>query len=247
MLTFNPKDAIHKAWLFRILSAFYENPKIAKNLYFKNGTCAVMLGYLDRFSIDLDFDYVGKTEEMNQLRKAMEDVFVSLNLEIKDQSQNTPQYFLRYKAKEGERNSLKIDTTFPPIKANLYEPFSFKQIDRIIYCQTIETMFANKLVALEDRYQKTGKIAGRDLYDINHFFLQGYVYNKQVIQERTNQALINFFVNLRDFISKNVTQTIINQDLNLLLAYDKFKIIRKTLKKELLMLIENEIQKLQQS
>ncbi|MBD3244448.1 MAG: hypothetical protein GF335_00455 [Candidatus Moranbacteria bacterium] len=246
MLTFNPKDAIHKAWLFRILGAFYENPKIAKNLYFKGGTCAAMLGYLDRFSIDLDFDYVGKIEKMENLKKKMEDIFRFLELEIKDQSRKIPQYFLKYKTKQGKRNTLKIDCTFPPIKANSYQPFSFSQIDRIIYCQTIETMFGNKLVALIDRYQKTEKIAGRDLYDINHFFLQGYSYNKKVIQERTNQELIDFFLDLKAFISQKVNQTIINQDLNMLLDYEKFKIIRKNLKNELIMLIENEIKKLQQ-
>ena len=33
----NPKDAKHKAWLYRILSAFYDDPYLASVLYFKGG------------------------------------------------------------------------------------------------------------------------------------------------------------------------------------------------------------------
>ena len=57
----------------------------------------------------------------------------------------------------------------PPPKSNVYETVRLVEIDRIATCQTIETMFANKLVALIERREKTGSIAGRDLYDVHHF------------------------------------------------------------------------------
>lgn len=50
-----PKDAVHKAWLYRLLTGIYNDVFLADQLYFKGGTYAAMLGYIDRFSIDLDF------------------------------------------------------------------------------------------------------------------------------------------------------------------------------------------------
>lgn len=64
MLLPDSKQAIHKAWLYRLLAAIYDNQTLSGLLYFKGGTCAAMLGWLDRFSIDLDFDFVGKKEDL---------------------------------------------------------------------------------------------------------------------------------------------------------------------------------------
>ena len=43
---------------------------------------------------------------------------------------------------------------------------------------------------------------------------------------------IDFFKKLKKFITEKITNTILDQDLNQLLPYDKFKQIRKTLKDE---------------
>ena len=56
MLIPRREDAIHKAWLLRLLTAICEQPTLSQNLGFKGGTCAAMRGFLNRFSIDLDFD-----------------------------------------------------------------------------------------------------------------------------------------------------------------------------------------------
>ncbi|HCP08321.1 MAG TPA: hypothetical protein DIT25_00770 [Candidatus Moranbacteria bacterium] len=238
------KDAKHKAWLYRILSALYDDPFLAGNLYFKGGTCAAMLGYLDRFSVDLDFDFAGSKTDLFKAREKMEKIFDDLGLAIKDQSQKVPQYFLRYPAKEGERNTVKIDMTFPIIEADRYETKRFSEIDRIITCQTPETMFANKLVALIDRYKKKSGIAGRDVYDVHYFFENSFEYDKAVIEARTGQQPKKFFEELVSFVEDKVTNEIIAQDLNVLLPYDKFKTIRKTLKQETLMFLRDEIKRL---
>ncbi|MFA4817721.1 MAG: nucleotidyl transferase AbiEii/AbiGii toxin family protein [Parcubacteria group bacterium] len=245
MILPNQRDAIHKAWLYRLLAEIYDDAKLAGALYFKGGTCAAMLGYLDRFSVDLDFDFMGDSTNITEIQKKLESVFASLGLEIKDRSRNVPQYFLKYPVKTDERNTLKLDVTFPPPEANEYEPKEFIDIDRIINCQTIETMFANKLVALIDRYEKNESIAGRDLYDIHHFFLNSYRYNTAVIEERRKKPVLAFFQELLNFVEKNITETIINQDLNVLLAPDKFQKIRKILKRETLMFLRDEIARLE--
>lgn len=245
MILPNPKDATHKAWLYRLLAEIYDNSLLANSLYFKGGTCAAMLGYLDRFSVDLDFDFVGEIEDVKKIQKQLEKVFQKLDLEIKDQSKKVPQYFLKYPTKENEKNTLKLDVSFPPIKANQYEPKEFTDIDRIINCQTVETMFANKLVALIDRYEKNESIAGRDVYDIHHFFLQGYRYNEAVIKERKKTSVLKFFQELAIFAEEKITEKIINQDLNILLTPEKFQKIRKILKRETLMFLRDEIARLE--
>lgn len=245
MILPNPKDAIHKAWLYRLLTKIYDNQILANTLYFKGGTCAAMIGALDRFSIDLDFDYTGKNEDVLMIRKNLEAIFDELELSIKDQSKNIPQYFLKYPTQDNNlRNTIKIDITFPHPQVNAYQPFRLVDIDRIVICQTVETMFANKLVALIDRYEHSESIAGRDLYDIHYFFISSFRYNQDVIVERRKKNLELFFKELVKFIEKHITQTIINQDLNYLLPNEKFQKIRLILKQEVLMFLKDEIERI---
>ena len=56
MILLRPQDTIHKVQLTRLLTEILDNSILSQNLYFKGGTCAAILGYLDRFSVDLDFD-----------------------------------------------------------------------------------------------------------------------------------------------------------------------------------------------
>ncbi len=232
MILPNKNDAIHKAWLYRVLEEIADDDYLPDFLYFKGGTCASMLGWLDRFSIDLDFDYVGGEKEIEHTREFLRRIFKKLGLEIKDESKNGIQFFLKYKNLEGNRNTLKIEVSFPVYKSSKYSPQRLSEIDRIFTCQTKETMFAHKLVALQDRYKKTGHIAGRDIYDIHYFFMNGYDFDKKVIKERTRLEIKQFFQNLTVFIEKKVTDKIITEDLGSLLSPDNFKMIRKVLKRE---------------
>ena len=148
MLLPHKEDAVHKAWLYRLLAGIYDNQILANSLYFKGGTCAAMLNWLDRFSVDLDFDYCATEDEMKNIRFNLENVFKKLGLEIKYKSARVPQYFLKYSSPGELRNTIKIDVTYPAPQANTYRIFKLTDVDRLVNCQTVETMFANKLVAL---------------------------------------------------------------------------------------------------
>ncbi|WKZ24619.1 MAG: nucleotidyl transferase AbiEii/AbiGii toxin family protein [Patescibacteria group bacterium] len=241
MQTFNSQDNLHKAWMYRLLEAVAEDDYLAQKMYFKGGTCAAMLGWLDRFSVDLDFDFAGSLTEAKQARKRLEKIFKNLDLSIKDQSRRGLQYFLKYE--NFGRNTLKLEASFPLYQKSQYEPQRLMEINKILICQTKETMFSHKLCALMDRYRKTGKLAGRDLYDIHYFFLKGYDYNVQVIKERTGFEAQDFFANLYVFIKDKITDKIITEDLSYLLSLPKFKIIRKVLKREVLMMLRGEEEK----
>lgn len=247
MITLTANDAVHKAWLYRLLIAIVDNNKL-HDLCFKGGTAAAMAGYLDRFSVDLNFDYVGSFEKISLVRKELKKIFKDLGLEIKDESAKVPQFFLKYPTKDPAwRNTLKIDITFPVPQANKYEAIKLRDIERMVVCQDISTMFANKLVAVMDRYERHKTLAGRDIYDIHHFFLNGYNYNQEVIIERTGLTLIVFFHKLSLFINKHINNTVLDQDLNFLLPYDRFRQLRKTLKIETEMFIKENIKNLEKS
>jgi predicted nucleotidyltransferase component of viral defense system len=243
MIVVKPSDVIHKTYLLRVLTEIVDNPLLSSFLFFKGGTCASMIGILDRFSVDLDFDQKYGANE-KELRKEFHKIFNDLGFKLQQESQKTLEFFLKYPNSPNERNTLKIDALNFKVKANTYEPVFLSEINRIVNCQTKETIFANKLVAIKDRYNRNKSIAGRDIYDIHSFFLGKLTYNKEVIKERTGLGVYEYLVDLHKFIDKKITQTLIDQDLNTLLPLENYKKIRKTLKTETLMFLNNEISSL---
>lgn len=242
MILPNPQSALHLSWLYRLLIHIGDHPKLSQNLYFKGGTCATMQGILDRFSVDLDFDR-DPGLSLTQAKTDFEQIFKKLDLEIKDSSQKTIQYFLRYQAPKGERNTLKVEAVDTALKENQYQPVFLTEINRYLVCQTPETMLAHKLVALTNRYQKNQTLAGRDLYDIHYFLSQGILINNQVIEARTGLKTNDYLKKLIEFIKSKVTQTNIDQDLNPLLSPKKFSQIRQSLKLETMALLSAKISK----
>jgi len=240
MITLRPTDTIHKAYLLRTLTEIVDNPILSNSLYFKGGTCASMMGILDRFSVDLDFDLkVGVDEK--ELRFEFHKVFDKLGFNLNQESQKALEFFLKYPNSPNNRNTLKIDALNFTVKSNQYFPVLLPEINRTVNCQSRESIFANKMVAVKDRYERKKSIAGRDIYDIHYFFLKNLKYSEPVIIERTGLKVGEYLVYLRNFINEKITQTLIDQDLNTLLPVETFNKIRKTLKEETLMFLDNEI------
>jgi len=239
MTELRPEDSIHKSYLNRLLIEISDNSKLSQALAFKGGTCASMLGFLDRFSVDLDFDLLQKTDEAI-LRKEFRHIVSHLDLVIKKEFDDVLMFQIGYPSVPNKRNSIKISINSLIVKANQYKVQYFPEIDRLINAQTIETMFANKLVAVMDRYNLRHTIAGRDIYDIHHFFISSYSYLGSVIKERTGDDPKYYFEKLSKFIKQKVTQTIINEDLSTLLSNRQFQGIRKVLIPETLNFITNE-------
>lgn len=229
MINLRPKDAIHKSYLNRILIEIIDNPVLSQNLAFKGGTCASMLGFLDRFSVDLDFDLITDIDR-KKIRNEFRQIFEKLDLNIATEYENVVFFQVKYpNTNPNQRNSIKISINDVKIKSNRYKVQFFPEIDRLMNSQTIETMFANKLVAATDRYRRYHAIAGRDIYDIHHFFTKGYEYKSEIIKERTGLTSFDYFSKLIEFIKKHVNQKIIDEDLNTLLPNEYFQQIRKVL------------------
>lgn len=244
MITPRSCDARHKIQQLRLLTALIDDPYLAQLIVFKGGTCATLLGYLDRFSVDLDFDIVENADK-KKINKLIMDCASSLGLTIQKKSARTLFYVFKYKSKPGERNSLKLSLISGKTDYNLYEKKYIADIDRFVNCETVETMFAHKLVALTDRYKKNKTVAFRDIYDIHHFFEKGYFYIPEIIKFRTGKNIIDYLQEVVQFIEKKVSEKQITEEMNFLLPKDKFEVIRKRLKQETIMLVRDEIKRLE--
>lgn len=229
---------LHKFIIQKVLMAIADDNFLVSNIYFKGGTCAVMLGYLDRFSVDLDFD-IKKGADRDMVNEHINKIFNKLDLKIDIKQKEKLFYTVKYKAKENFRSTLKLSISDDVCKSNVYKPCKFDLIDRTLMCQDLPTMFANKLVAPIDRFKQKKIIAARDIFDIHEFFMSDYPINYAVIKERTGLEFKEYIKKLIVFINKNVTEKIIDQDLNYLLDYDKFIRIRKTLKQDTLLFLKN--------
>ena len=239
----SPKDALHRSQLYRLLIAIADDTRLAKSLVFKGGTCAVMQNYIDRFSVDLDFDLKQETSK-DFIQNELEKIFRKLKFEIKSKNNSVVQYALKYPAPKEMRNTLKFDAIGFALDCSISKPTYLADIDRYFNCQTIETMFAHKLVAILDRHEKHEAVAGRDVYDIYSFFINGYSYNQDVILERTSLGVLEYLKKVKEFIELKISSSIIDEDLNMLMSFAQFKTIRKSLKTEVLGMLKGEIERL---
>lgn len=244
MITNKTSDTLHKAHLLRTLTEIIDNPILSNSLYFKGGTCASMIGILDRFSVDLDFDLKPGVNE-KELRSEFHKIFKKLGFDLYQESQKALEFFLKYSNSPNQRNTLKIDALNFIVKSNIYQPFFLAEINRTVNCQSQGTIFANKMVAVKDRYDHKKSIASRDIYDIHHFFSLNLEYNSNVITERANMSVLDYLKFLKKFINQKITQTLIDQDLNTLLPTENFSKIRKYLKSETLLFLDQEIIRLE--
>lgn len=233
MILPNPKDALHRSKLYQLLVEIVDNQYLAKSLIFKGGTCAALMGKLDRFSVDLDFDLKPDAQNL-KVANELEKIFTSLNFVIHNKSTKAVQYVLKYQAPTQQRNTLKIDAINTASEKDEYKPIFLPDIDRYVICQTIETMFSHKLVALTERFTKHKTVAGRDVYDIYSFFINNYKFNPKIVEARTGMTVGKYLIFLKKFISDRVDQTLINEDLNSLLEPHQLAWVRKSLKLEVL-------------
>lgn len=240
MIVPSKADIKHKNQLYILLREILKDPFLSQNLMFKGGTYASLRGVLDRFSVGLDFDLPDKRKK-DEVKEKCYEIFKKLDLEIKDQSKKHLQFFLKYDAPKGERNTVKLEINDDVSKYNEYEKVLLRQVRMYCNGHTLDTMFANKLYACKARYDKNGKIAGRDFYDIYKFFLEGMGINVKVIEERTGESYVGYLEVLISFIDKHLTEKLLNQDLNPLLRQEELDKVLPNIKDSIIVFLEDEI------
>ncbi len=186
----------HKTNLTNILIDIYKDATFASNLGFKGETCAMLFYDLPRFSVDLDFDYLGDKNQIDQVIKRMTDL-LSNKFTIKDQSTKYNTLFWLASYEKGEHN-IKIEISTGDNSHNHY-------VNRSFYGVTIKTldihdMIAHKMVTFTER----PALANRDLFDMH--FLLGTEYasnvNYEVIKQRTGKTPIEFYKYLLGLVAE---------------------------------------------
>jgi len=236
MILSKPADAPHKIQMYRLLSAILQDTVLAKSLIFKGGTCAALRGWLDRFSVDLDFDLIG-VDKQADFRDRLHRHFKVLNLEIKDESKRHLQFFLKYDAPSFNRNTLKLEINDDVSPFGQSEIATLDELNVVALTQTQSTMVASKMVAALGRFKQHQAIAGRDFYDLHYFLSHGYEVNQKIIEERTGSSFAAYCTELTEFITTQVTDSILYEDLNPLIERIRLKKSVRNLKTELLWLL----------
>ncbi|MEK7473076.1 MAG: nucleotidyl transferase AbiEii/AbiGii toxin family protein [Patescibacteria group bacterium] len=186
----------HKINLTNILIDIYKDNLLSSCLGFKGGTSAMLFHNLLRFSVDLDFDYLGDKNKINEVIKRMTSL-LSKKYTIKDQSSKYNTLFWLISYEKGEHN-IKIEISTRDNTYNHYNIKSFYGVN--IKVLDIKDMIAHKMVAFTER----PAVANRDLFD-THFFL-GTEYaseiNYDVIKKRTGKNPKEFYHYLLSFVKK---------------------------------------------
>lgn len=163
----------HEFVMIQILKDIYTNVSIAPLLGFKGGTAAYLFYRLPRFSVDLDFDFLGETEAeretvFTEMKKILEQYGV-----LKDEQRKFMTIFFLLSYGVGD-HGIKIEVNLRPTGAR-YHLKNYLGIPMLVVAQ--ESMFAGKLIALTKRKV----FAPRDLYDTHFFLKNGWGVDERVL------------------------------------------------------------------
>lgn len=177
----------HKTNLTNILIDIYKDSYLAGKLGFKGGTAAMLFYNLPRFSVDLDFDYIGEKSKINETLSKITEI-VSKKYTIKDQSTKFNTLFWLLSYGKGEHN-IKLEISTRDNSYNHYQTKVFYGIG--IKVLDISDMIAHKMVAFSER----PSLANRDLFDIHYLLGTEHAssINYEVILKRTGKNPIEFY------------------------------------------------------
>jgi predicted nucleotidyltransferase component of viral defense system len=211
----------HRMLMYKILKEIFES-ELWKNIAFKWWTASYFLHSLDRFSTDLDFDLLENEELLD------EKLINILNKywEIKKWNKLILSYW------ENQTN-IKIDINRNIWKSNKYEIVDF--FGTSIKVQEKSTIFANKLVALVERF------TNRDIYDVYFFFQNLFDINEEIILERTWKNKKELFISIKEKLNELPDNYKILDWLWELLTEKQKSFVKNKLVKELIWLLEMKI------
>jgi len=174
---------LHRQKMYNILNDIFSS-ELSEVLSFKWWTACYFFHQLNRFSTDLDFDFIWVDENIdNKIISILEKYW-----KIKKTWRNlTLSYWNR-------DVNIKIDISRNIWKNNIYEINNFYWVD--IKTQDKSTIFGNKLVALTERN------TNRDIYDVYFFLEKSFPINEKLIFERTGKNKKDIFLQIIEKLKK---------------------------------------------
>ncbi|MDD2198229.1 MAG: nucleotidyl transferase AbiEii/AbiGii toxin family protein [Bacteroidales bacterium] len=216
----------HKYYLVRILKDIYSDPLLSSVLGFKGGTAHMLFYNLPRFSVDLDFNLLDKTESDLVFQK-LRNILSSYG-QIKDEAQKY--YGLLLVLNYGAHNrNLKLEISNREYK-DRYQNLNYLGI--MIKVMHVEDMFTHKLCALTDRKS----IAGRDVFDIYYFLKDNIKINHEIIKQRTNMD-VSEYIEYSIYTIKNIKKTSLLNGIGELVDEDVKSFVKNKLQDETINLL----------
>ena len=121
-----------KIQLFRLLKETLSSNYLANELVLKGGTYSSLLNFLDRFSVELDFDLPNKNSA-EKVKQEWHKIFNDPDLIVKDESKNYLHFFLKYPPSTAyARNTLKLEINDQHSKFNEYEKWIYRKLICIV-------------------------------------------------------------------------------------------------------------------
>lgn len=220
---------IHEKYMKNLLFAIFTH-KIWYFLAFKGGTLAYLVYQLSRFSTDIDIDILDIKKE-EQIIQGIREILLKYG-EIKNETlgKTIHRWIFRY----DERSmNIKIELNKRIWENNKYNHENIENTQ--ILCMAKECVFANKLVALSERFYS------RDLYDVYFFFSQEFPIYDAIIYERTGLNTKDFLQQLTKDLPKHFTENSVLTGLGEILDEKQKLRVKKSLLKDTIEKIKTHI------
>ncbi len=177
----NQEQELRLKYIKKVLSDIISVPELNQDLIFKWGTSLMLFHDLDRFSEDLDFNFINE--------KAFIHIEYCLNNKwYKYQKQETSfwrMYTITYKENNINYNCI-IDLAW--YNYNTQPKYNVKNFNGIpLKVLTLEHNFAHKLCAFYERKK------WRDVIDIDFYLWKWIMPNSDILKERHNRTFSQFW------------------------------------------------------
>lgn len=182
----------HKFVMLQILKDIFSDIEMAGNIGFKGGTALMFFHDLPRFSVDLDFNLLEKSEEEKIYRKIRK--IVQKYGTIHDEARKFHGIIVVISYGTGERK-LKIEVSNRNFD-DKYELKAFLGISMKVMTQP--DMFSHKLCALLDR----SALTPRDIFDSWFFMQRQTPINLSIIERRMNMTYDSYIQKCIDTLEK---------------------------------------------
>lgn len=219
----------HLFYMRKLLMEFYSDDLLASELLFKGGTSAMLFEGLPRFSTDLDFNLVHKSNQAEVYQHIQK--IVLRNGKIADCADKRfgPIVVLDYGT--GDRN-LKIEVSNRVFDSH----YQLRNLgSSLIPVMTKPDMLTHKLCAMQARK------APRDVFDVWFFLSQGWPLNEYIIKERTGKETTVFLSGCLNSVSSVNSASVMTEIGELLDDSMKHFVKNGGLVKECSALLENYI------
>lgn len=217
---------MHEETMKRLLQRIFES-EVGQYIAFKGGTLSYFFHYLDRFSTDIDLDLLDDSKEQEVAQK-LGDILILLG-DVKDQKLGKSLHRRIFSYDEKGMN-IKVELNKRFWKDNTYESLPLDGLP--IFCMTQDCIFANKLVALSERF------ANRDLYDVYFFFTKKFPIKGSLITERTGLTTAKFIQKLINDLPKYFAENTILAGLGEVLTEKQKSRVKKSLLDEVVKLLK---------